>query len=337
MTNYKTAKYFKSFEQDLPTVDENIFEKRALSLFQFQAEHNKVYKSYIDARNIVVQNVQSLEQIPFLPIGFFKNHKVVSGNENMFRDFYSSSGTTGMITSRHYYWSEEFYLKHALHLFEKEYGPIREFHVLALLPAYLERKGSSLVSMAQYFISQSRSEYSGFYLYNQHDLVNTIKELAKKPGKILLLGVTFALLDLAESGLDLPEIPQLTIMETGGMKGRRKEMIREDVHQVLKKYFQTEKINSEYGMTELFSQAYSKGDGKYTLPYTMRVMLRDVNDPFAYSKRKQGGINVIDLANFHSCAFIETQDLGKFDELGQLEILGRMDNSEIRGCNLMVN
>lgn len=337
MTNYKTTKYFKSFQQDIPAIDENIFENKALELFRFQAEHNEIYKSYIEARKINVENVLSIEQIPFLPIRFFKDHKIVCGKENDFSGFYSSSGTTGMITSRHYYWSEEFYLQHALRLFEKEYGNIHEYHVLALLPAYLERKGSSLVSMAQYFIDQSRSEHSGFYLYNHQDLVNNLNELSGKSGKILLLGVTFALLDLAESSLDIPEIPQLVIMETGGMKGRRKEMVREEVHQVLKNKFHQEKIHSEYGMTELMSQAYSKGDGKYTLPNTMHVMLRDVNDPFVYSKRKQGGINVIDLANFHSCAFIETQDLGKFDENGFLEILGRIDNSEIRGCNLMVN
>ncbi|TVP51871.1 MAG: acyl transferase [Mongoliibacter sp.] len=337
MTNYKTTKYFKSFQQDIPTIDGNIFENKALKLFRFQAEHNKIYKSYIEARRINVENVSSLDQIPFLPIRFFKDHKIVCGEESDFLEFYSSSGTTGTITSRHYFWSEEFYLQHALRLFEKEYGNIRDYHVLALLPAYLERKGSSLVSMAQYFIDQSRSEHSGFYLYNHKDLVKNLKELSGKSGKILLLGVTFALLDLAESNLDIPEIPQLVIMETGGMKGRRKEMIREEVHQVLKNKFHQEKIHSEYGMTELMSQAYSKGDGKYILPNTMHVMLRDVNDPFAYSKRKQGGINVIDLANFHSCAFIETQDLGKFDENGFLEILGRIDNSEIRGCNLMVN
>ncbi|PRY88002.1 acyl transferase [Mongoliibacter ruber] len=337
MTNYKTTKYFKSFEQDIPAINENIFEMKALELFRFQAEHNNIYKSYINARKIEAKNVKSLEQIPFLPIRFFKDHKVICGSEHEFQDFYSSSGTTGVITSRHYFWSEKFYLEHALRLFEKEYGSIRDFHVLALLPAYLERKGSSLVSMAQYFIEQSRSDYSGFYLYNQQELLDTIISLGKKPGKILLLGVTFALLDLAESGLEFPKTPQLIVMETGGMKGRRKEMIREEVHQVLKKYFRKEEIHSEYGMTELLSQAYSKGDGKYTLPNSMHIMLRDVNDPFTYSNRKQGGINVIDLANFHSCAFIETQDLGRFDKNGNLEILGRMDNSEIRGCNLMVN
>ncbi|MBW3466201.1 acyl transferase [Arthrospiribacter ruber] len=337
MTNYKTTKYFKSFEQDIPDIDQIIFENKALELFRFQAEHNKVYRAYIQARGLDVSLVGKIEEIPFLPIRFFKDHKVVCGDHQDFSNYYSSSGTTGMITSRHYFWSEEFYLQHSLTLFQKEYGDIRDFHILALLPAYLERKGSSLVSMAQYFIEQSKSPYSGFYLYNQKDLVETLKLLKGKKGKILLLGVTFALLDLAESTHDLPDIPQLIVMETGGMKGRRKEMVREEVHEILKKFFQKEKIHSEYGMTELMSQAYSKGDGKYLLPPTMKVLLREVNDPFVYTKRKQGGINVIDLANFHSCAFIETKDLGRFDENGYLEILGRMDNSELRGCNLMVN
>jgi hypothetical protein len=337
MTNYKTTEYFKSFQQDILNIDGNNFEQKALQLFRFQSEHNEIYKSYLKARHIDVSQVTDLESIPFLPIRLFKDFDVVSGKVEDFEGFYSSSGTTGAITSKHYFWSEEFYLKHALRLFESEYGLITNFHVLALLPAYLERKGSSLVSMSQYFIEKSASEYSGFYLYNQKELVDKLKALQNKPGKILLLGVTFALLDLAESNLTFPEIGQLIVMETGGMKGRRREMIREEVHDILKKYFSVKKIHSEYGMTELMSQSYSKGEGKYTLPSTMHVMLRDVNDPFAYSKRKHGGINVIDLANFHSCAFIETQDLGRFDENGYLEVLGRIDNSEIRGCNLMVN
>lgn len=211
-----------------------------------------------------------------------------------------------------------------------------DYHVLALLPAYLERPGSSLVSMAKHFIEKSGSPHSGFYLYNQEELLAKLNLLRNDSRKVLLLGVTFALLDLAESGKVFPPMENLIVMETGGMKGRRKEMIREEVHDILKSFFKVKSIHSEYGMTELMSQAYSKGQGKYTLPGSMRVMLRDVNDPLSWSKRSHGGINVIDLANFHSCAFIETQDLGKFDENGFLEVLGRFDNSEIRGCNLLV-
>lgn len=328
---------FKSFEEDLPKVTSNNFEECALKLFHFQAKNNEVYGNYLSARNIVVDEIYSLEQIPFLPIRFFKDFDVVSDNVKNFSGYFSSSGTTGLITSKHYFWSEEFYRNHALTLFEEVYGSIENYHVMALLPAYLERKGSSLVSMAEYFIQMSKSSESGFYLYNHAELVANLERLNNDSRKILLLGVTFALLDLAEGQSDFPQLENLIVMETGGMKGRRKEMIREEVHDILKPAFHVNAIHSEYGMTELMSQAYSKGEGKYTLPQSMRVMLRDINDPLTYTQRRQGGINVIDLANFHSCAFIETQDLGRFDEKGNLEVLGRFDNSEIRGCNLMIN
>ena len=327
---------FKSFSDAIKDLKSEEFESFALKLFRFQASANEIYKKYVEARQIKVEDVKSIQDIPFLPIRFFKDFPVVCGEEKDFPGFYSSSGTTGMITSKHYFWSETWYLEHAQILFEKEYGKLTDFHVLALLPAYLERKGSSLVSMADHFIRKSESEHSGFYLYNQEELLRKLEFLAKGNRKVLLLGVTFALLDLAESRKSMPEMDNLIVMETGGMKGRRKEMIRKEVHEILKKFFEVKEIHSEYGMTEMMSQAYSKGNGKYTLPTSLRVMLRDVNDPLSWSNRKQGGINVVDLANFHSCAFIETQDLGRFDENGELEVLGRFDNSEIRGCNLLV-
>ena len=327
---------FKSFSERVSFLKADEFEELALALFYFQSIENEVYKSYLRARKIDPKSVKSLSEIPFLPIRFFKDFPVVCGNSSGFQSFYSSSGTTGMLTSRHYIWSESWYLDHAVQIFQQQYGPLEEFHVLALLPAYLERPGSSLVSMAQYFIEKSGSAHSGFYLYNQDELLAKLDQLKQDHRKVLLLGVTFALLDLAESGKDFSAKENLIVMETGGMKGRRKEMIREEVHDILKGYFGIDAIHSEYGMTELMSQAYSKGDGKYTLPDSMRVRLRDVNDPFSWSGRSQGGINVIDLANFHSCAFIETQDLGRIDQNGFLEVLGRFDNSEIRGCNLLV-
>ncbi len=327
---------FKSFSERLSFLDAGRFEDLALGLFRFQSSENEVYKAYLKARKINVQQVKSLESIPFLPIRFFRDFPVVCGNLSDFTSCYSSSGTTGAVTSRHYIWSEPWYLGHAQQIFEKEYGALDDYHVLALLPAYLERPGSSLVSMAGHFIDASSSPHSGFYLYNQEDLLEKMQLLKNDSRKVLLLGVTFALLDLAESGKDFSPMKNLLVMETGGMKGRRKEMIRDEVHDMLKAFFKVQSIHSEYGMTELMSQAYSKGAGKYTLPASMRVMLRDVNDPLSWSSRSQGGINVIDLANFHSCAFIETQDLGRFDENGLLEVLGRFDNSEIRGCNLMV-
>ena len=327
---------FKSFSERISILDADRFEDLALELFQLQSIENEVYKSYLKARKIDLKSIKTLTSIPFLPIRFFKDFPVVCGKVNSFNSFYSSSGTTGMITSKHFIWSESWYLDHAQRIFEKEYGALKDYHVLALLPAYLERPGSSLVSMAKHFIEKSGSEHSGFYLYNQDELLKKLDQLKDDSRQVLLLGVTFALLDLAESGKALSPMKNLIVMETGGMKGRRKEMIREEVHDILKGYFKVNSIHSEYGMTELMSQAYSKGDGKYTLPFSMRVMLRDVNDPLSWSGRSQGGINVIDLANFHSCAFIETQDLGRFDEDGFLEVLGRFDNSEIRGCNLLV-
>jgi phenylacetate-coenzyme A ligase PaaK-like adenylate-forming protein len=327
---------FKSFSEQLTNLDPSRFEELALELFQIQASENDIYKSYLSARKVDVHQVRSLAAIPFLPIRFFKDFSVVSGAASDFTSFYSSSGTTGIVTSKHYIWSEAWYLRHAQEIFETTYGSLSDYHVLALLPAYLERPGSSLVSMARHFIEVSHSEHSGFYLYNQDELLEKISSLRDDGRKILLLGVTFALLDLAESGKNFSPAENLIVMETGGMKGRRKELIREEVHDILKGYFNVGSIHSEYGMTELMSQAYSQGDGKYTLPATMRVMLRDINDPFSWSIRSQGGINVIDLANFHSCAFIETQDLGRFDGEGFLEVLGRFDNSEIRGCNLLV-
>ncbi|MDP2041602.1 MAG: acyl transferase [Algoriphagus sp.] len=327
---------FKSFSEYLPFLGDSQFDDLALALFQYQSAENEVYSAYLKARKIDSKSINSIEAIPFLPIRFFKDFPVVCGRAGDYTSYFSSSGTTGMITSKHFIWSEKWYLDHALRIFEKQYGEITDFHVLALLPAYLERPGSSLVSMASHFIERSESEHSGFYLYNQDELLGKLELLKKDSKQVLLLGVTFALLDLAESGKEFSPMKNLIVMETGGMKGRRKEMIREEVHDILKSFFHVNAIHSEYGMTELMSQAYSKGEGKYTLPGTMRVMLRDVNDPLSWSTRSQGGINVIDLANFHSCAFIETQDLGKFDENGFLEVLGRFDNSEIRGCNLLV-
>lgn len=336
-TNYKTMNYFKSFSEDILYARINNFEEKALELFKFQAAHNKIYNKYLQARSINPNQIDQIQNIPFLPIRFFKDHQVVTGDSKIFDQYFSSSGTTGAITSKHYIWSKDFYLRHALNQFEKIYGEITNYHILALLPAYMERPGSSLVSMAEYFIQQSQSIHSGTYLYNQEELLVKLHTLKHEKKKVLLLGVTFALLDFAESGLDFPKMDNLIVMETGGMKGRRKEMIREEVHQILKSAFYQDSIHSEYGMTELMSQGYAIGNGKYSLPDTMQVRLRDVNDPYSSAGRSQGGINIIDLANFHSCAFLETQDLGRWDDQGRLEILGRFDNSDVRGCNLMIN
>jgi len=327
---------FKSFSKRLETLTFDQFDDFALELAHFQAQHNPVYAAYLAARKISSSSIKKVGDIPFLPIRFFKDTDVFSGPLSQVDLVYSSSGTTGVITSKHHLWSEAFYLDHAQRLFEAQYGSLTDYHVLALLPAYLERPGSSLVSMASHFMDESQSSHSGFYLYNQEELLAKLTLLLEQGRKVLLLGVTFALLDLAESKKHFQRGGDLIVMETGGMKGRRREMIREEVHACLQDFFEVEHIHSEYGMTELLSQAYSKGQGKFTVPSSMRVVLRDINDPFSPSSRAQGGINMIDLANFHSCAFVETQDIGKLDEEGFLEVLGRFDQSELRGCNLLV-
>ncbi|MFZ5970633.1 MAG: acyl transferase [Bacteroidota bacterium] len=278
--------------------------------------------------------IASFDQIPFLPISFFKSRLVKTGSwpEEV---VFTSSGTTGSVVSRHAVRQRHFYLHHSLRIFEHFFGRIDQYHVLALLPSYLEREGSSLIAMARHFIDQSQSPFSGFYLHNLAELHTQLGKLRGSNRKVLLLGVTFALLDFAEQySMDLSHC---MVMETGGMKGRRQELTRQEVHEILQSRLQISNVYSEYGMTELLSQAYSTGEGRFQCPPWMKVLLRDPEDPFDHAEmRQQGAINIIDLANFDSCAFIETQDLGKKDEQGYFEVLGRMDNSDIRGCNLLV-
>jgi len=328
--------YFKSFSEKIISGKIRDFDALALDVFHFQSRNNPVYRRYLEARNVHSDAITRLEDIPFLPISFFKTEKIISGPEAAFPYCYSSSGTTGIQTSRHYIWSKEFYLQHSRQLFESVYGSLQDFHVLALLPSYLEREGSSLVAMAAYFIHESGSPHSGFYLNDYDLLYKKLLTLKESPKKILLLGVTFALLDLAEQ-FTFSGFERLFVMETGGMKGRRKEMIREEVHDVLTEAFGIDRVHSEYGMTELLSQAYSTGAGTFREPWTMRIVIRDTYDPFARVVGKSGAINIIDLANFHSCAFLETEDLGKKNADGTFTVLGRMDNSELRGCNLLIN
>ena len=322
---------FESFDRELYPSNDTAFEEIALRLFRFQAEHNTVYRQYLAYIAVDARDVTRLEQIPFLPISLFKTHEIKTGDWQP-EVVYTSSGTTGATTSQHLVKSKEFYLAHSRRIFESVYGPLADFHVLCLLPSYLERTGSSLVAMASHFIEVSQSVHSGFFLRDLDRLVAVLESI-KDNRRILLLGVSFALLDLAEQyELDLS---RCIIMETGGMKGRRKEITRAELHEILKKNFNVPVIHSEYGMTELLSQAYSKGEGLYACPPAMRVILRELNDPFSTSHPDSGVINVIDLANAHSCAFIETQDLGKSGQGGHFEVLGRMDASDARGCNLL--
>ncbi|HJP62679.1 MAG TPA: hypothetical protein VJ844_04520 [Mucilaginibacter sp.] len=311
------------------------FVEAALQVFRFQAQHCTVYSDFIANLGVDVNSVKTVESIPFLPISFFKSHNVVSSVDDVQVTF-TSSGTTGMINSKHLVTDISWYEESFCQAFEIFYGDIKSYCVLALLPSYLEREGSSLIYMAEDLVKNSQNPDSGFYLYNHEDLYKKLLEQrsAKKP--TLLIGVTFALLDFVENyQIDFPE---LIVMETGGMKGRRKEMIREELHQTLCKGFGAKSIHSEYGMTELLSQAYSKGEGIFNCPPWMKIITRDTNDPMTILGYGQtGGINIIDLANINSCSFIATQDLGKVYADGSFEVLGRFDNSDIRGCNLLVS
>ena len=312
------------------------FENVALELFRHQAQHCPVYERFIHFLGIDPVQVKSLTQIPFLPISFFKTQEVVTGEWSPITVF-ESSGTTGTVSSKHYIKDTSFYLAHSQQLFEQFYGPLEAYHFLALLPSYLERGNSSLVYMVDHFIKESKSPYSGFYLDDLSALTKVLHEAyADQRRTTVLLGVSFALLDLVEE-VQLA-MPDLVVMETGGMKGRRKEMIREALHAQLTRGFGVEQIHSEYGMTELLSQAYSKGAGIFKAPPSMKVLFRDLNDPFSIDlNRSRGGVNIIDLANRHSCAFIETQDIGEAYGEDTFGIIGRFDNSDIRGCNLLLS
>ncbi|MDB5086791.1 MAG: acyl transferase [Mucilaginibacter sp.] len=314
--------------------NEQAFNDVALQIFRHQAENCRVYHDFISGLNIDPVAVQNIQQIPFLPVEFFKSLPVVSSNANAEVTF-TSSGTTGMITSRHLVTDVSWYVESFRAAFKLFYGDIEDYTILALLPAYLEREGSSLIYMADDLIKQSKNPDSGFYLYNHDELFHQLKKQQDTQKPTILIGVTFALLDFVES--HAISFLQLIVMETGGMKGRRKEMIREELHKQLCDGFGVKTIHSEYGMTELLSQAYSKGEGIFNCPPWMKIITRDPNDPLALlQNNKAGGINIIDLANINSCSFIATQDLGKVYPDNSFEVLGRFDNSDIRGCNLLI-
>jgi phenylacetate-coenzyme A ligase PaaK-like adenylate-forming protein len=321
--------------QDIFTISSHKqFEKIALKVFRYQYENNKVYHEFCDFLNTDVQKVKSLDKIPFLPIQFFKSHDVVSNNNPIVETF-TSSGTTGMITSKHLVTDISLYEQSYRLAFSEFYGNIEDYAVLALLPSYLERNGSSLIYMVKDLIELSNNEHSGFYLHNYDELISKLIELDSAGQNVILFGVTYALLDLIEK--QNFQLKNTIIMETGGMKGKRKEIIREELHANLAKGFGVSSIHSEYGMTELLSQAYSLGNGIFECPSWMQILVRDPEDALTYvANGKNGGINVIDLANINSCSFIATQDLGKKYDNNSFEILGRFDNSDIRGCNLMV-
>ena len=306
------------------------FEKRALRLFKEQSQKCLPYNQYLKLLKTDVESISSLAEIPFLPIQFFKTHTIIANGKKPAIRF-SSSGTTGMELSQHLVADLSLYEYSFRTAFELFYGDIEKYRFIALLPSYLEREGSSLIYMCEDLIKRSKHPQSGFYLNNLDELSEIIKE--DKP--TILLGVTYALLDLAKLGPF--QLNNTIIMETGGMKGKRKEMLKDELHQTLSNAYGVDLIHSEYGMTELLSQAYSKGNGRFSTPHWMRVFSRDIEDPFSLTNNgKTGGLNIIDLANIHSCAFIATQDLGRVYTDQTFEVLGRFEQSDIRGCNFLV-
>jgi phenylacetate-coenzyme A ligase PaaK-like adenylate-forming protein len=315
--------------------DRKSFQETALEIFRYQADNNKVYKEFIKGFSLNHETVSGSENIPFLPIQFFKNHKIISGNLPAVRIF-ESSGTTGSSVSRHYVVDPEIYEASFFRTFNLFYGDPAGYFIAAVLPSYTERENSSLVYMMDNLIKKSNNPLSGFYKDNIGELLTNIKKEKAKGQKIFLIGVSYALLDMAEQYS--PDLSGVIVMETGGMKGRRREITREELHSVLRKGFSVTEIHSEYGMTELLSQAYSKSNGIFYSPPWMKVFIRDPQDPLTIIDEPgiTGGINIIDLANIHSCSFIATSDLGKLHEDGSFEVLGRFDDSDIRGCNLLV-
>jgi hypothetical protein len=320
-------------EDKIFTVEPSDFEQLALEVFQFQYNNNAIYQHYVNALSIVGSNVRSVDQIPFLPIRFFKTTDIKS---TVFEPeaVFESSGTTQTVNSRHYVKDINIYRRSFLQAWEQFYGPVQNWCVIGLLPAYLERQNSSLVVMVNEMIKLSQHAHSGFYLYEHEKLAHVLQELEKQGQKTILIGVTFGLLDFAEK-YPMP-LQHTIVMETGGMKGRRREMTREEVHLLLTTAFQTQAIHSEYGMTELLSQAYSYGNGVFNCPPWMKVLIRQDDDPLDVRVSGSGVINVIDLANLYSCSFIATDDVGTVMPDGSFEVLGRIDTSDIRGCNLLI-
>lgn len=320
--------------QIFKTQTSDSFNELALEIFRFQATENKTYAKFLEALNVNIHSVRKLCDIPFLPIQFFKNQNIVCGAFNP-EIVFSSSGTTGMERSSHPVKFLNIYEESFMKGFSHFYGSPKDYTLLALLPSYLEREGSSLIYMIDELIKKTENPDSGYYLYNHQELFKMLQKLQKEQKKVIMIGVTYALLDFIEAySINFPE---LIVMETGGMKGKRKEIIRDELHQILCRGFGVETIHSEYGMTELLSQGYSLGNGIFQCPPWMQVSTREVNDPLSTGKvGSVGGINIIDLANVFSCSFIATQDLGKVYDDGSFEISGRFDNSDIRGCNLLV-
>lgn len=324
----------EALAQKVFTTNNANFEKSVWQVFKFQAQNSTIYKNYISALGVNPLAITHIDEIPFLPIAFFKTHEVIAQGQTAQQTFLSSS-TTGTGQSQHLVADIEVYHASFNNGFSLFYGDPKEYCILALLPSYLERTGSSLVYMAEHLIHKSQHPDSGFYLDEWEKLSKVLQQNEAKGQRTLLLGVSFALLDFVAA---FPQqLKHTIVMETGGMKGRRKELTRFELHSTLKEGFGVNEIHSEYGMTELLSQAYAKSNGLFYCPPWMKVLVREADDPFSYANYgKTGAINVIDLANINSCSFIETADLGRTYADGSFEVLGRMDFSEVRGCNTMI-
>ena len=323
----------ENFISQLYKINESNFNKKALELFNYQYSNNAVYARYADSIKKGPTSVKEITDIPFLPVTFYKTEKIITGPIETKRCFYSSGTTEKSSRSKHYVHDPVLYENVFTEIFSQQYGSISDYIVVALLPSYQENQDSSLLYMVDYLIKKSDSEYSSFISTDYKIFIDRLEEYRKQNKKLLLIGVAYALLELAEQYS--PDLSDFIIMETGGMKGRREEMIKAEMHEYLKHSFHSATIHSEYGMTELLSQAYSKENGIFHCPSWMKVLIRQVNDPFDISSSGRGALNIIDMANVDSCAFIEIQDLANIHPDGSFEILGRMDNSELRGCNLL--
>lgn len=331
-------KIFISLENIFDIKIEHDFLAASLKTFRYQYDNIEVYKKFVDYLKVNPEEIESLDKIPFLPIEMFKNHQILDKNVST-ELFFQSSGTTQMNLSKHFIADENIYQESIYKSFEQFIGKPEDFIFLGLLPSYLEKQNSSLIYMVDYLMKKSDKPENGYFLYNHEDLFKLLNHLKDK--KVILFGVSFALLDFLDfcksNTQTLKHSDTLTVIETGGMKGRKEEMTKDELLKILQKGFKTDKIYSEYSMTELLSQAYSLGQNEYQCPNWMRVLMRNVEDPFSYEKEgKTGAINIIDLANIHSCSFIATQDLGKI--VGdKFQVLGRIDHSDIRGCSLLVS
>lgn len=326
MQGYSTL-YPKIFD-----IENNDFEQIALDVFEYQYLHNPIYEQFVNYLN-KKESVKDIYTIPFMPVEFFKHHSILA-NEFQANGYFESSGTTGSVHSKHYFQDLQFYEKSYLLGFEKHYGHPSDWVILGLLPSYLDRKNASLVNMVQGLMQKSAHPENDFFLYDYDQLYQVLTRLSNSNQNVMLFGVTFALLEFVQQYSS--QFPNLTIIETGGMKGRGKELIREELHEFLHQRLQPKAIHSEYGMTEMFSQAYSTDQGIFHCSPTMKVLRRNPYDPFdIHSTTGRGNINVIDLSNLHSCSFLATMDIGEFYEDGTFKVLGRTDYSDIRGCNLM--